>query len=371
LARRREVAVAIKDITEAESLRHALDDRWKFHGLVCASGEMKEVVTLVRELAPFDSTVLVLGESGTGKEVIARAMHEESKRRLMPFVTVNCSAYSEGLLESELFGHAAGSFTGAMRDRQGRFESANGGTVFLDEIGEISPTIQVKLLRVLQERTFRRLGGTEEIEADIRIIAATNRDLARLIAEGRFREDLFYRINVIPLQLPPLRDRHEDIPLLAEHFLDRFRQQMGKPIEGFSAEALRRLEAYGWPGNVRQLENVIERAVALERGTSIQVEALPADVCQWSGESHRAGPGDQGTELPEPGRDLPELGRDLPAAGRDLPAGLDLPRHLEFQEKEYVAQALRQAAGRHDRAARLLSISPRQFRYLLDKHRLR
>ena len=197
-----QVVVSVKDVTEAESLRRALHERWEFHGLICASPEMKQVVTLVRELAPFDSTVLVLGESGTGKEVIARAMHDESKRRSKPFVTVNCSAYSEGLLESELFGHVAGSFTGAMRDREGRFESAHGGTVFLDEIGEISRTIQVKLLRVLQERTIERVGDQKTVPVDIRVVAATHRDLRQDVRDGTFREDLFYRLNVITVDVP-------------------------------------------------------------------------------------------------------------------------------------------------------------------------
>jgi two-component system response regulator PilR (NtrC family) len=214
----------------------------------------------------------------------------------------------------------------------------------------MSPLMQVKLLRVLQERRYRRLGGTDEIEADIRVITATNRDLPQMMAEGRFREDLYYRINVIAVQLPPLRERREDIPLLAEHFLDRFRTQMGKRIDGVSAEALHRLEVYPWPGNVRQLENVIERAVALERSDTVQITSLPVEVCQGI-DIRVHGQEDDSVALP--------------------PAGLDLPKHLDAQEREYVAQALSQAGGRHDRAARLLGITPRQFRYLLDKHGLR
>jgi two-component system response regulator PilR (NtrC family) len=332
-------------------LKRALRTSSSFSNIVGRSRVMQVLFDVIETVAPTNSTILIVGESGTGKELVARAIHVNSLRHDHPFVALNCGALPETLLESELFGHMRGAFTGAATTKKGLIEVAERGTVFLDEISEMSPLMQVKLLRVLQERKFRRVGGTEEIEADIRVIVATNRDLTKLIAEGRFREDLFYRINVIPLQLPPLRDRHEDIPLLAEHFLGRFRQQMGKPIEGLSAEALRRLEVYGWPGNVRQLENVIERAVALERGTLIQDGSLPADICQPADGSHPAVPGDQGVELPE--------------------AGLDLPRRLEAQEREYVAQALSQAGGRHDRAARLLAISPRQFRYLLDKHQLR
>jgi len=333
-------------------LKRVLRTTSSFSNIVGRSRVMHALFDLIETVAPTNSTILIVGESGTGKELVARAIHLNSVRHDHPFVALNCGALPETLLESELFGHMRGAFTGAATTKRGLIEAAERGTVFLDEISEMSPLMQVKLLRVLQERKFRRVGGTEEIDADIRIIVATNRDLAKMIAEGRFREDLFYRINVIPVQLPPLRDRHEDIALLAEHFLGRFRQQMGKPIEGLSAEALRLLESYGWPGNVRQLENVIERAVAIERGTSIQAGSLPADIYQPLDASP---PG----SLDQPVVDL------LPEAG------LDLPRRLEAQEREYVAQALRQAGGRHDRAAKLLAISPRQFRYLLDKHQLR
>jgi PAS domain S-box-containing protein len=273
-----QVAVSVKDITEAERLHRALHERWVFHGLICASAEMKEVVTLVRELAPFDSTVLVLGESGTGKEVIARAMHAESKRRSKPFVTVNCSAYSEGLLESELFGHVAGSFTGAMRDRQGRFESADGGTVFLDEIGEISPAIQVKLLRVLQERTIERVGDQKTVPVDIRVVAATNRDLRQEVRDDNFREDLFYRLNVITVDVPPLRQRRNDIPALTEHFVPKYAQETGKKVDSVSEEALETLLRYDWPGNVRELENAIEHAVVRTHSPIILPKDLPQEV---------------------------------------------------------------------------------------------
>jgi two-component system response regulator PilR (NtrC family) len=332
-------------------LKRALRTAATFSNIVGRSRVMQALFDLIETVAPTNSTILVYGESGTGKELVARAIHVNSLRREHPFVALNCGALPETLLESELFGHTRGAFTGAATTKRGLIEAAARGTVFLDEISEMSPQMQVKLLRVLQERTFRRLGGTEEIDADIRIIAATNRDLLRMIGEGRFREDLYYRINVIPILLPPLRERREDIPLLAEHFLTRFREQMGKRVEGLSAEAVRCLEEFGWPGNVRQLENVIERAVALERTTVIQAGSLPLEVCQ------------KGDAL---------LSRNDDSGGASLPeAGLDLPKHLESQEREFVAQALRQAGGRHDRAARLLGISPRQFRYLLDKHELR
>ena len=227
---------------------------------------MVAVFKLIETVAPTTSTILVTGESGTGKELVARAIHFNSPRRDRPFVALNCGALPETLLESELFGHMRGAFTGAAANKKGLIEVAERGTVFLDEIAEMTPMMQVKLLRVLQERRFRRLGGLDEIEADIRIIAATNQDLTQMVAEGRFREDLFYRINVIPIHLPPLRERREDIPLLAEHFLGRYREQMGKHVTGLSRRGrCRLLETYHWPGNIRELENVIERAVALEQ----------------------------------------------------------------------------------------------------------
>ena len=235
--------------------------------------------------------MLITGESGTGKELVARALHQRSLRRDRPFVALNCGALTETLLESELFGHMKGSFTGADATKKGLIEGAEGGTIFLDEIGETTPMMQVKLLRVLQERKFRRVGGLEEVEADIRVVAATNQDLPKLVAEGRFREDLFYRINVIPIQLPPLRDRREDIPLIADHFLAKYRQAMGKSIETISGEAVARLASYHWPGNIRELENVIERAVALEK-TPDHPGRQPAGAAAraWARPLRRPGP---------------------------------------------------------------------------------
>ncbi len=331
-------------------LKRALRSASEFSNIIGRSKPMQAVFDLVETIAPTNSTILITGESGTGKELVARAIHFNSLRRERSFVALNCGALPETLLESELFGHVRGAFTGAAGNKKGLIETAERGTVFLDEISEMSPMMQVKLLRVLQERKFRRVGGTEEIDADIRIIAATNRELGRMVAEGRFREDLYYRINVIPVQLPPLRERREDIPLLAEHFLAKYRTQMGKTTSSVSPAALQALEAFDWPGNVRQLENIIERAVALERGPSVQPESLPSDITSRVPDRSEAADRDE-AKLPE--------------------AGLDLPRHLESQEREYVAQALRQTLGRHDKAARLLGISPRQFRYLLDKYALR
>lgn len=332
-------------------LKKAMRDSFAFANMVGRSRPMRAVFDLIETVAPTNSTILVTGESGTGKELVARAIHVHSLRRDHPFVALNCGAMPENLLESELFGHVRGAFTGAATTKKGLIEAAERGTVFLDEISEMSPLMQVKLLRVLQERRFRRVGGNEEIGADIRIIAATNRDLPRMVADGTFREDLFYRINVIAIHLPPLRERREDILLLAEHFLAKHREQMGKPVTGFTPEAAERLESFDWPGNVRQLEHAIERAVALERSPLIQEAGLPTEVRQRP--DAPAGAATQGRPA-----DLPE-------------EGLDLQRLLETQEREFVVRALERSDGRHDRAAKLLGLSPRQLRYLLDKYELR
>jgi two-component system, NtrC family, response regulator PilR len=332
-------------------LKRALRTGSSFSNIVGRSKVMHDVFDLVETVAPTNSTILISGESGTGKELVARAIHVNSLRRDRPFVALNCGALPETLLESELFGHMRGAFTGAAVTKKGLLESAEHGTVFLDEISEMSPMMQVKLLRVLQERKFRRLGGNEEIQADIRIIAATNRDLQTAVAEGRFREDLYYRINVIPIQLPALRERREDIAPLAEHFVAKNRQTTGKGANGLTEEAIRVLEAADWPGNVRQLENVIERAVALERGPLIQASSLPADL--------------------RPKADSQAPGTAAGGAVRLPESGLDLPRLLESQERELLAQALHKAGGRHEQASRLLGITPRQLRHLLDKYDLR
>jgi len=262
----KEVSESLKWKKEAGYLRRELRRLTGLDNIIGQSPKMRAIFDLIQTIAPQTSRVLITGESGTGKELVARAIHENSLRAQAPFITINCGAFPETLLESELFGYMKGAFTGANENRKGLFEAAHGGTLFMDEIGNMSLTMQVKLYRVLQEGKVRPIGSTEETDVDVRIIAATNKDFEKEIAEGRFREDLYYRLSVIPIQLPALRERREDIPLLARHFLERFRKSMEKPIEGLSPEAVRRLEVYDWPGNVRELENTMERAVALETG---------------------------------------------------------------------------------------------------------
>jgi two-component system response regulator PilR (NtrC family) len=332
---------------ENDLLRRALQTTHRFSNIIGKSAAMQALFQLIETIAPTTSTVMLTGESGTGKELVARAIHFNSPRKDRPFVALNCGALPETLLESELFGHMRGAFTGADANRKGLVEIAEKGTIFLDEIGEMSPMMQVKLLRVLQERKFRRVGGSDEIDADIRVIAATNRDLSIMVEEGRFREDLYYRINVIPVHLPPLRDREGDIALLAEHFVARFGQAMGKPIRAISDEARERLEAYPWPGNIRELENAMERAVALERTDIIEPASLPSAVQR--GEARRQG---QAAGLPQ------------------LPQGFDLEQHVQEIEREYIAEALRRADGVKMKAADLLGMSFRSFRYYMKKYNL-
>ena len=272
------VAVIMHDVSELRELREELEERYEFHNIIGKNHQMQEVFRLIEQIADSDATVLIEGESGTGKELVARAIHFRGPRSKQPFVQVNCSALVETLLESELFGHVRGAFTGAVRDKIGRFEAANKGTIFLDEIGDISPAVQVKLLRVIQERTFERVGESEARPTDVRIISATNRDLRDLRAKGLFREDLYYRLRVVPLHLPPLRERRDDIPLLVGAFVERFREQMGRPITGVSQAALARMMDYDWPGNVRELENAIEHAFVRCTGTEVQTSDLPVEV---------------------------------------------------------------------------------------------
>jgi two-component system response regulator PilR (NtrC family) len=333
-------------------LKRALGETHQFSSIIGRSPRMLALFRLIETIAPTTSTVLITGESGTGKELVARAIHYNSLRRGRPFVALNCGALPETLLESELFGHMRGAFTGAATNKKGLIEAAQQGTVFLDEISEMSPLMQVKLLRVLQERRFRRVGGTDEIQADIRVIAATNRDLQKEIADGRFREDLFYRVNVIPLHLPPLRERGEDIALLAQHFMARFAQQMGKRIHALSREAIERLERHHWPGNVRELENAMERAVALERTPAVLVESLPDRV--------RFGEAPALALVPPP-----------PSASVALPdSGFSLESHVARIEREYIAAALRHTNGARSKAAELLGMSFRSFRYYAKKYEL-
>lgn len=272
-------AETFRDLSEIDALRRELEGRVRVGDLISRSPLMQQIFEILPAIATSPSNVLVLGETGTGKELVARALHSLSPRRQAPFIAVNCGALPDNLLESELFGYKAGAFTGANKDKPGRFALAKGGTLFLDEIGEISPALQVRLLRVLQERTYEPLGGTKVETADVRIVAATNRDLAQMVREDTFREDLFYRINVVRLELPPLRKRKEDLPLLVEHFIDRHNKLQDKSITGMDTEALSLLMAHDWPGNIRELENVIERSFIMsgERGV-IGLEDLPEEI---------------------------------------------------------------------------------------------
>ena len=319
--------------SENAYLRSQLQDRYKFDGLVGQSRVMRELFELLATIAASPSTILVGGETGTGKELVARAIHHNSPRRQQRFVAINCGALPETLLEAELFGHVRGAFTGAVGQRTGRLEQAHRGTLFLDEVGTMSPALQTRLLRVLQEREFERVGESKPTRIDVRIIAATNSDLAKMVREGTFREDLFYRLNVIPVRLPALRERREDIPLLAQHFLDRFAREGDPPRSGlsFSQEALRRLMACDWPGNVRQLENAVERALTFSAGRAqIDVAALPLDV---------QAPDHAGAPVPV----LPDT-------------GFDLESYIGGLERELITQSLERTGGNRRQAASLLGL---------------
>ena len=326
-------------------LKRELKETSRFDDLVGESPAMGQVKALLDRVAPTNSTVLIWGESGTGKELAARAIHRRSSRRSKQFVSINCGALPDELLESELFGHVKGSFTGAVGTKKGLFEVADGGTIFLDEIGDTSPAMQVKLLRVLQERQIRRVGGTEQLEVDVRIITATNQDLEGMVREKRFREDLYYRINVIAIKMPPLREKREDIPVLANHFLAKYTRIMGKRIREIAPEAMQQLMEYGWPGNVRELENVLERAVALE-GTD---RILPASFNR---------------EVAARG----DASRPLPVVLND--GGIDLETQLERLRERFMNEALTRTHGVQTRAAELLGMSFRSFRYFAKKYNL-
>ncbi|HEY0156106.1 MAG TPA: sigma-54 dependent transcriptional regulator [Thermoanaerobaculia bacterium] len=324
-------------------LRTALEERFTFSNIIGKSTKMQEIFSIVQRIARTLSTVLISGESGTGKELIARAIHYNSTRR-GKFVSINCGALPETLLESELFGHERGAFTGAIREKRGLFHEADRGTIFLDEIGETTPAMQIKLLRVLQERTVRKVGSNSESPVDVRVIAATNRDLSESIREGTFREDLFYRINVIPIALPPLRTRKEDIPLLVDHFIEKFCTRMEVPRKRISADAMRAIEKYHWPGNVRELENVVERMIALEDSDLLSTKSLPEHVL---------------------------LGGRIPDATFELPQdGISLQDHLEAIGKIFMLKALERAGGVQTQAAELLRMSFRSFRYYAKKYDL-
>ena len=308
--------------------------------MIGKSRTMQEIYLLIEKVATTDSTVLVTGESGTGKEMAARAIHAQSHRRDGQFVSINCAALPENLLESELFGHAKGSFTGAIADKKGMFEAAGRGTLFLDEVGEMSPWTQVKLLRALQERTVRRVGGTEEIPIDVRIIAATNQDLKKRIQEGKFREELFYRLNVISFEMPPLRKRVEDIPLLVSHFLQKYCEKLGKPMKRLTPEVFGLFEAYSWPGNIRELENVIERIVAIEDRETITAGCLPQEILSPRGRKRRVSSFSPASACQRIIDDLTKkyVNQALLADGREPPPGGAAPGHLSYRTLRYLIE---------------------------------
>jgi two-component system response regulator PilR (NtrC family) len=325
-------------------LRRELKKKYGFENMVGKSKKIMEIFSLIEKIAGTDSTILVTGESGTGKELAARAIHSLSPRRDHHFVSINCGALPENLLESELFGHVKGSFTGAIANKEGMFEVAQRGSVFLDEIGETSPLTQVKLLRALQEKRIKRVGSTEEIPVDVRIIAATNQDLKKKIKEGEFREDLFYRLNIISFEIPPLRERIDDLSLLVSHFLEKYCTQMVKRAKKISPEVMDVFESYPWPGNIRELENVIERAVAIEDSETIRVSSLPKEMLS--------------TPLKE----------EYPL---NFDSGFNLNSYLDEISQNYIKQAHLEAGGSLKKTASILGISYRSLRYLIDKYSLK
>ena len=324
--------------TEYRYLRSERDEQFDHYGIVGRSRVMEEIIDRAERVAGTKSTVLITGETGTGKELIARAIHNRSAQRDMPLIKVNCAAIPESLLESELFGHVRGAFTGAATTKKGKFALADGGTIFLDEIGTMTPTLQSKLLRVLQEREFEPLGSERSEKVDVRVIAATNRDLRQMVAEGKFQEDLFYRLNVIPIELPPLRERRDDIPALVDHFLKKHAQRTGRHIDRIEDSVLAGLQQYDWPGNVRELENTIERAVVLSTGPIITARSISV------------------------------LGAATPQA-TGLPS-LKLRQNIEWVERETIRRALESARGVKKDAAELMGISQRALSYYLAKYRI-
>lgn len=327
--------------TENRRLRKELQTQKRSRALIGNSASMLHVLDLIQQVASTKTNVLITGASGTGKELVARAVHDQSDRREGPFVAINCAAIPENLLESELFGHVKGAFTGAVQNKAGLFEEAHQGSVFLDEVGELPQLLQVKLLRVIQERVIRRVGATADREVDVRILAATNRNLEDEVRAGRFREDLYYRLNVIQIALPSLYERIDDVPLLVQHFLEKYAKGLGKNVQEISKEAMAKLLAYHYPGNVRELENIIERAVALSRGTRIEVEALPPTVLY-------------------PTRNNVNISR-IPRSGANL------EQMVADYERGILLEALAQTKGVKKKAAQLLGVSFRSFRYRLEK----
>jgi two-component system response regulator PilR (NtrC family) len=354
-----EVKLAVRRVLERVALsrqnfafKRDAATRNSLDNIIGVSLAMEKLKQTIRTVASTQSTVLVYGESGTGKELVARAVHTCSPRAAEPFVSINCGAFPETLLESELFGYVKGAFTGATQNKSGLFEVADGGTIFLDEIGEMNLTMQVKLLRVLQERCVRPVGGTNEISIDVRVIAATNRDLERQVAENTFREDLYYRLNVIPITVPPLRDRREDVPLLVNHFVKKYAPAAGKNISRVNPDSLSTLANYEWPGNVRQLENAIERAVALETAEELHVE-LPVERARVRAAA--AGVGGGSISVPK---------------GAVLPEGMDMENYVAEIERSLLKSALEQSNGVQTRAAEVLKVSYRSFRHLMKKYHL-
>jgi two-component system response regulator HydG len=338
---------------EAENAYLRNEESARFGEMVGSSDPMRRVFGIVERVAPTDTSVAIYGESGTGKELVARAIHQRSRRAGGPFIKVNCGALVETLLESELFGHEKGAFTGAVKRTLGRFELADGGTLFLDEIGDVSPAMQTKLLRVLQERDFERVGGESSIKVDVRVLSATNKDLAKEVAEGRFREDLYYRLQVVPITIAPLRDRKGDIPLLVEHFVHRLAAKTNPRVVGIEDAALARLIAYRWPGNVRELENVIEQALVFTDGERIPVEALPAMIrgeTAHGGGSAPAAAGGGADRLPVPSGEMA------------------LPDLLDDLERQLILKAYTQAKGVKTETARLLGIKTSALYYKLEKY---
>ena len=350
-----EIKIIIKNALEKKSLfdenislREELKGRYQFSNIVGKSDKIQKVFELIIKVANSKSTVLITGESGTGKELVARAIHHNSDRKDKPFVSISCGAIPETLLESELFGHQKGAFTGADFDKKGLFEIADGGTFFLDEVSEAPPSIQAKLLRVLQEKEFKRVGGVKDIKVDVRVIAATNKNLHKLIIDGKFREDLYYRLNVIPIELPSLRERKEDIPLLVSHFINKYNSINKKGIKGIRPETMEKLERYVWRGNIRELENVIERAVTLEIADNIYPESLPDEIRNYEIEPLKI--------VIEP------LKSDIPSEG------LNLEDYISEIEKNIILNALNKTGWVKKKAAELLNMSFRSFRYKLQKY---
>ena len=346
----RQVDETLKLKKEAGYLRRELHRLTGQENIIGQSPQLRAIFDMIQSVGPQSSRVLITGESGTGKELVARAIHENSQRKDRPFVTIDCGAFPETLLESELFGYVRGAFTGANDNHSGLFQAADGGTLFMDEIGNMPLSMQVKLYRVLQEGKIRPLGSTEESDVDVRVIAATNKNLEKEIAEGRFRDDLFYRLSVIPMHLPPLRERRDDIPLLVRSFLERLRKSMNKTVEGIEPEAMRLLEAYDWPGNVRELENTMERCIALETGPRVTVSVLPEKITR--------------SERP-PATQVSTTGR------RAIPeGGIDLEKQIQEMEQGYIEEALRISDGVGTRAAELLRMTYRSFRHYSKKYNL-